>query len=551
MLGGLTMKQLKTRVTKVGIIWLCFTALMLVGCGQSNSSSKTGVLQPLDGRYEVNRNTPAWQLDSKEETTLTWYVNADWWNTDWGNDVVTKKIKQDLKLDVKFITGDDTKLNTYFAGEDLPDIITIFNSSSQVAQSANQWAYALSDLADQYDPYFYQTAKKDTLDWFQLSDGKTYGYPDFSNSQEDYDKGYIDAATAFVIRKDIYEALARPSMGTQEEFLSVLSAIKDKYSDIIPFGFNEMSNSVGSLGEDFQNFIGVPIVNEDSTWYDRNMDEDYLSWIKTFNNAYQQGLISDDSFSDDGTAYEEKIKTGQFATIMLGGTPQRSGALQIWMNSHPDSAYIAIDGPQSTKGHAPTLAQSGLSGWAVNYVTRDCKDPVKAIQLFTYLLSDEAGILTNFGVEGETYKFNEEGKIELLPEIRTLKETDNDRFKKEIRLGEFCLFGHDRYHRLGSESIPSTEQLKEWGRGKLKTQFIIENIEPDQGTAEARSLSAVNTNWVTTLVAMIRSQDDNTFKQLLKDYQTFREKNHWKAIVNIRNEKMNRNREKLDSTIEQ
>lgn len=36
----------------------------------------------------------------------------------------------------------------------MPDIITIFDASSSVAQKADTWAYALQDLADNYDPYF-------------------------------------------------------------------------------------------------------------------------------------------------------------------------------------------------------------------------------------------------------------------------------------------------------------------------------------------------------------------------------------------------------------
>ena len=39
----------------------------------------------------------------------------------------------------------------------MPDIITIFDASSSVAQKADTWAYALQDLADNYDPYFLQS----------------------------------------------------------------------------------------------------------------------------------------------------------------------------------------------------------------------------------------------------------------------------------------------------------------------------------------------------------------------------------------------------------
>ena len=57
--------------------------------------------------------------------------------------------------------------------------------------------------------------------------------------------------------------------------------------------------------------------------------------------------------------------------------------------SNPDAAYIAIDGPKSTAGYEPKLNQAGISGWMITYVSKTCKDPAKAIQLYTYLLSDE------------------------------------------------------------------------------------------------------------------------------------------------------------------
>lgn len=131
------------------------------------------------------------------------------------------------------------------------------------------------------------------------------------------------------------------------------------------------------------------------------MDEDYLSWIKTLNQAYKNGCISDDSFTDDNTAWQEKESIGKYACIMMEGTPQQAGFLTTFATSNPDAAYIAIDGPKSTAGYEPKLNQAGISGWMITYVSKTCKDPAKAIQLYTYLLSDEGQILTNYGVEGK------------------------------------------------------------------------------------------------------------------------------------------------------
>ena len=524
-------------------------SVLLTGCGKSGSGSggKDTLPELPAERYTLDASKPAWQLDQKTETTeLTWYVNADWWNTDWGTDTVTKQVKKDLNINVTFITGDDTKLNTFFAGGEKPDIITIFDANSSVAQSAANWAWSLNDLADAYDPYFYQVASKDTLNWFSLEDGKTYGYPDYSNGQEVYDNNLLKATTAFAVRKDVYTAIGEPKMGTPEEFLDALRKIKEQFPDLIPFGSNSMTDSTGSLGADLQNFLGVPIENADGTWYDRNMDEDYLTWIRTLNAAYKEGLISDDNFSDDGTAHEDKVKTGKYACLFIGGTPQRSGPLQVWRSSNPDAEYIAIDGPQSTVGNAPTLNQAGLSGWMINYISKDCKEPIKAMETFTYLISDYGGLICKYGVEGETYTINGDGKYELLPEVKEMQQNDNEQFKRVYRLSEFIVFGNDKYDSYGADVSESIVQMQEWGMGKLKPQFVIENINPDQGTAEARSKSAIDTNWNTTLTSLIRCGGDAEFDQILADHVAFRGQNNWDNIVKVYNEKMAKNREKLE-----
>lgn len=544
------MLNMKKAIGQTGIklsAALLTAVLLVTGCGAGAGGSGEGNWVSIEDRYTVDPETPAWQLDKKEEVTdLTWYVNADWWNTDFGKDIVTKKIKEDLNINIKFITGDDTKLNTFFAGGEMPDLLTVFDSNSPVVQKAATWALPLNDLAEKYDPYFNKVAAADTLNWFQLADGKTYGYPNYSNTQADYDSGNIPAKTAFIIRKDVYEALGSPVIGTPEEFRSVMKQIKEKFPTLIPFGFNAIGEGTGSLGDTLQDFIGVPLESENGEFYDRNLDEDYLAWLKTLNTVYRDGNISDDSFADDGTAFEEKVKSGKYATMLLDGTPQQGGNLQIYMSANPGKEYIAIDGPQSTKGNAPTLNQSGITGWMINFISKDSKDPAKAIQIFTYLLSEEGQTLMNYGIEGETYQTQADGTVELLPAVKDLQLNNADKFKKDYRMGEFMFFGHDRHKALSADAFPeSIKQMQEWGKGKLKPHFILENINPDQGTQEARALSAINTKWNSTLVSMVRAKDDAAFDGALAAYKSFLDENRWDEIVKVRSEKMKQNKEKL------
>lgn len=542
--------KMSKKVLGVSAVLLA-SMVLIAGCSSKEKKAEGGKEISLEGRYELDATKPAWTLDKKEEMTeLTWYVNADWWNTEFGNDVVTKKIKEDLNVDIKFLTGDDTKLNTFFAGGDMPDIVTVFDAKSKVAQQANTWALPLDDLAKKYDPYFLEVAAEDTMKWFQLEDGKTYGYPNYSNTAADYESGMIPANTNFLIRQDVYKGIGEPAMGTPAEFQAAMKLIKEKFPELTPFGFNSIGEGVGSLGDALQDFIGVPLETEDGGFYNRNLDEDYLAWLDTLNKVYRDGNISDDSFADDGVAFEEKVKSGQYATIMANGTAQMSSFLQAWLTADKDAQYIAIDGPQSTKGNEPTLPQSGISGWMNTFVSKTNVEPAKTMQIFTYLQSLEGGILTTFGIEGETFQKDKDGKFELLPEILTMKENDPDNFKKDIRLSEFFFFGHDRYQAMASDKVatPALVQPRAWGEGKLVPHFILENIEPKQGSAEARALSGIDTNWSTTLVSMIRANSDKEFNDALENHKKFLTDNGMDEITKIRSENMEKNREKLGIT---
>lgn len=523
----------------------------LAACGSKKDTNESGSakLPSISKRYKIDKETPAWKIDTKKETTtLTWYVNADWWNTEFGKDMVTKKIKEDLNINIKFITGDDTKLNTYFAGGDMPDIVSVFDSNSSVARKANTWAYSLQDLADKYDPYFYNVASKDTLNWYKLSDDKTYGYPDYSNTQADYDSGNIYTRDAFIIRKDVYEAIGKPDMTTPENFVKAMKLIKEKFPDLIPFGFNDFASdgsSNGSMDGVVQDMLGVPYT-KDGKYYDRSLDEDYINWVKAFRQVHQDGNISDDSFTDDGDKFKEKVQTGKYATMMMGSFVNQGVALQTFASSNPNSSYIAVDGIQSTKGRKATLSQAGISGWMINYISKQSKDPAKAMQVFTYLLSEEGQMLTNFGIEGQTYTKDADGTVHWTESASQVQSNEPEKWQKEYRIGEFIQFGHDRYKALNPDSyVSAVKQMQEWGTGKLKSQFTTENIGPDSGTQEARALSAVQTNWGTTLVGMLRSDNDEQLESILKKYKTFQKDNDIEAINKVRNEKIAENKKKL------
>ncbi|GEL13547.1 hypothetical protein FC15_GL001551 [Lapidilactobacillus concavus DSM 17758] len=541
------MKQHKSLKIFTTALVALSSAVILTACGNGGSSDKSSSDNSNlpKASYKISKSTPAWKSDKSKMTTLTWYVNADWWNKDFGKDEITKQIKKDLNVNIKFVTGDDTKLNTYFASGNMPDLVTIGDPNSKVARTAKDWAYPLQDLANKYDPYFYKVASKDTLNWYKI-DGKSYGYPNYSNTAADYKSGKILPRDAFIIRKDVLDAIGDQDFTTPEGFVKGMAAIKEKFPKLTPFGFNDFSGGNSSLENVVQDMLGVPITTKDNKYYDRDLDSDYIKWLDAFRQVHAAGNITDDSFTDDADTFNEKVSSGKYATMMMGSDVNHGTNLQDFASKNPKSAYIAINGIQSTKGRKPTLSQAGISGWLINYVSNKTKHPAKAIQVFEYLLSDKGQMLTNFGQKGQMYTQDADGMVKWTKFAKNIQDNDTTAWQKKYRIGEFILFGHDRYKALNKDSyVKAVWQMQEWGAKYLKPQFQIENISPNAGTQEARALGAIQTNWRTTMVSLIRAKDKATFEATLKKYKQFQKDNSISAINKVRDSNIKANMKKL------
>lgn len=517
----------------------------LAACGNSSSSSSSNLPK---APYTVQANVPAWKSDKRKNNTLTWYVNADWWNKTWNQDLITKQIAKDLNLNVKFTIGDDTKLNTLFASGNLPDIITVFDVNSQAVKKAPQWAWPLEDLAHAYDPTFLKVARKDTLEWYRNKNGKVYGYPSYSNTAADYKSGMIKPMQAFIIRKDVRDAIGKQDFTTPDGFLKGMAAIQQKFPNLIPFGFNDFSGGNSSLDNTLQDMLGVPIVTKDNKFYDRRQDKDYLTWLNTLRKLHEQKGISDDSFADDGDAFHEKLASGKYATLLINGTVNQSTQLQQFASAHPSQQYEAIDGMFGSNGRKPTLSQSGISGWSISFITKKCKNPSKAIQTFEYLLSDRGEMLVNFGIKGQTYTQDANGTVHWTPSANKVRLTDPTRWQKQYRMGEFVLFGHDRFKALSPDSyVEAIHQMQNWGQKYLKPQFVIENIDPDAATPQNRANTEINTKWTTTMVSLIRAKSQSDFDKILANYKQFLQQNNYSGVTQIKDQKIADNLKKLNA----
>ncbi|MGH2227182.1 sugar ABC transporter substrate-binding protein, partial [Enterococcus faecalis] len=74
----------------------------------------------------------------------------------------------------------------------------------------------------------------------------------------------------------------------------VMQQIKEKYPEMTTMGFTTVGDGAGPFLDKLQHFLGVPLEDKNGKYYDRNLDKEYLECLKTFNDVYRAGNISDD-----------------------------------------------------------------------------------------------------------------------------------------------------------------------------------------------------------------------------------------------------------------
>lgn len=524
-------------------VLLAGLALSLAACKPSGTPSAAAA-------KTVNPDEPAWKNDTGSTTKLRWYIHLSWVNEQWGDDWTTQYIKENTGFDFDVTGGGDgTKLNTMIASGDLPDMITLGWYESQYNELVSAGLLQpLNKLAEEHDPYFFKVASKDILNWNRKSDGNVYGYncysvtpTDIANSDEVY------ANHTLLARKDIYEALGSPDLSTPDGFLKALRDAKaylpkENGVPIYPFGLGDAFGG-DHLDAYFQDFLAVPY-EKDGKYYDRLTDPEYLRWLKTFRRAYSEGLISNDLFTDRGEQIGDKIVQGRYFLLQKQWVDmQEQQRLLYEMN--PEKMYIAVNPPRNSRGDDPRLSAGDINGWLLNTITTNCKDPARAIEFFTWMLTEDGLQTMHMGVPGKTYE-TVNGKPVYKPDFWDYYLTNPDAVQKESGIGLWCYFtDFTAQTRYAVETPDYLRAIRDWTSPYTfyGGVYRFEDMDPDS-KAGINSVRVKNL-WYTTLPKLITASSDQEFDALFNEFTAKRAEYGWDEIMDIYSAQIIENKKKL------
>ncbi len=533
------------------------TAAMVLALAACSSDGKRGAgeTERVSEHEEADREgMPGWQRYAEEPVTLDWYVNYSWFATPWGENLVSKTITEETGVDIQFITpigNEPEKLNALIASGTLPDIITIGWWEPQVSGIIKEGlVYPLNELADAYDPYFWEVSDPVAVNWYTQEDGNIYAYPNSPVTPEDVEENPdLTSNETFLVRKDIYEAIGSPDMTTPEGFSAAVKAAAEQFPEVeggplIPIGAH-VFDTVGNVSFDqyLMNFLAVPW-EKDGEFYDRYTDEEYIRWLKVFRKLGEEGYLANDIFVDTRTQMEEKLAQGRYFCMFYQYTDMVDQQKTLYAN-HPESMYLAVEGPRNSRGSDPTLPTTGVGGWTVTMISRNCKNPERAIALLDYLMSEHGQMITYLGVEGETYDM-EDGTPVLKEEVRKVLDTDRDTYDK--------LYGADDSYWMLQDIVmqmkwkqkpsPAIAQLEEWTKQYVIYSGYTDIVLPVD-SKEAAMDEKIRKLWGETLPGLLLASSEEAFDTLLETFIEKRRSLGYEEVCKKKTEYLKQAKEKL------
>lgn len=522
---------------------------MAAGCGGGKNTAGSGELPA--AVTEATAEEPGWKADT-DPVTLDWYVNYSWYSSMWDTGEFSQWMEEKTGVKINFIvpSGDEgEKLNTMIAGNTLPEIITIEATNPAFKQMVDAGLlYPINELADKYDPYFYEVTSEQTRNWFASEDGNLYGYPNSSIAPDQYDElEGVRTYQTFNVKKDYYEAIGSPDMTTPEGFLNGLQAAKDMYGDqidgfipIVLHDFNETGNL--SLDSYLLDYLGVP-KQIDGKLYDRREDEGYQTWLKTFRKANEMGLIASNVFTDTRQQVEEEMAQKRVFAALYQNCDFTVEQQMLW-DEDPDTAYIAIDGPSI--GNDPVFEGPSIAGWTITCITQNCKNPERAIEFMTYWCSEEGTRDAMFGRVGVSCELDENGNPHYTPEYQELYTNDFDAFNEKTGMDPLWMLGDPvKANNWALDTPEPLQQMYFWGEDYVVSGSQFSMLDPEANTEESQIKSDIDLLWGETLPKLITAESDEAFDQMLADFFEQRDALGWDKLLSYQQTKYEENLEKL------
>lgn len=313
--------------------------------------------------------------------------------------------------------GDTTAFDLMIASGDWPDLLSMGNYAGGLAQAYSDGVIIELEeemLEENAPDYYSQLTSLSPSDIRATQvDGNWYAFYSFAVGDTS------DASRGCVIRTDWLDELGLDVPKTIDDLTVTLKAFKDKYDPKYTY-FIEADADLVYICAPFNTYT-VGYFNGGNLPVYRQGDEVMVSWatdeyrtfLEWFKECYDYGIFEPSFYV---TASDESAN--RYSYLING----QIGVYEDSPTSIADWRQYALEGEEvEVSFYANLVDDEGKNTWGDEQqvlgqtntsITANCKDPELAMQVLNYFFTEEGAILANYGVEGYTFNYNDDGEVE-------------------------------------------------------------------------------------------------------------------------------------------
>lgn len=309
------------------------------------------------------------------------------------------------------------KFNLMVASDDLSDIIsnatTLYTNGAEAAINDEVLIDHLPLLTEELTPQIcklmeaYPEAVPEAL----TESGWLGGMPQMSMQTE--------STSTFgpIIRKDWLDDLGLEIPETYDELYEVLKAFKEKKGADAAMTLNYAATGInnglvagyGIYGLVADAAMSEPYYQVDDTVMYGPIQPEFKEYLTMINKWYEEGLIWQDfmSYQDFQNPPTDIILAGR--TGFFYGEVTFIATLQNASNEEGFELVAMPDLVKEKGGTIPFEAEITYTAATPWSISTQCEYPELAMQWCNYMYTDEGALLCNYGIEGESFEFDENG----------------------------------------------------------------------------------------------------------------------------------------------
>ncbi len=347
-----------------------------------------------------------------------------------------KELEQrtNVHIDFQVVAADMTneKLNIMVASGLYPDFAPASGAGLD-KDVEDGYLLRLNDLIDEYMPNY--KALRESNDVYRRGSITDEGNMVLIN-------GFFDEGNVIeygpVIRQDWLDQLNLPMPETYDELEETLTMFKNQLGAQAPMFLNKagsimgnyLSAGFGVAACDVQDTI---YINVDGTVQYSGIQPGYREYLELVRKWYADGLIDRDFISRQDLANAPEELIAQDAIGYFYTFDEKIPKLSEY-NQDPNFNVVPAYDVTKNKGDVNHLRKE--SGWVSEGmgITTACQNPELAAQWMDYKFTPEGSLLFNYGTEGESFEYGEDG----LPHFTDLVLHNPDGLTVSAAMYKYC-----------------------------------------------------------------------------------------------------------------